>query len=70
MHRLTNEMGLAAIAEIIGGMLYHNGTVMLASCDTPDQRFMCQARAQILREMHGYLTARLENIDENGEETE
>lgn len=69
--KLVDQAGIAAITEVVDGMLYHNGTVMLAACETPDQRFMCQARAQILREMQGYLISRLydhnQELDMEGE---
>lgn len=59
VNKLIDQAGIAEVTNIVDGMLFHNGAVMLPLCQNEKQIMLCHARAQILREFKDLIVERL-----------
>lgn len=59
VNRLIDTAGIAEVTNVVDGMLFHNGSVMLTACETEKQMLICKVRADILREIKGHIIQRM-----------
>lgn len=53
---LVDNVGTANMINVVDGMLFYNGSILLPQAQSDEERLILAVRAQVLRDIKGQLT--------------